>query len=230
MHLVLGRVSPDDFDQLLPVGFRAYTNDPMLPVFWGHGGPVSYAHVKSLWRGALREPVDAYLKVIDSDSMVDVHIIDSDGNRTGEVRKQKRIVGACDWKVYATSPYIFPQSEEKHEQETNFLPTAKEQADADSILSDIYARRRLDPHDPHLRCSEICVDPDYGRRGIGTMMMQWGSNVADAMGVECRIEATEQGRGLYTKMGYEVVERVERKTGTFDATHTRMRRPVQVKQ
>jgi len=36
---------------------------------------------------------------------------------------------------------------------------------------------------------------EHRRRGAGLMMMQWGLNKADAMGLDCFVEATEAGLG-----------------------------------
>ena len=49
------------------------------------------------------------------------------------------------------------------------------------------------------------VHPDYQRRGVGKLLMEWGLDVADREGLSCRLQATPQGRGLYSKCGFENV-------------------------
>ena len=50
---------------------------------------------------------------------------------------------------------------------------------------------------------EICfVHPDYRRRGVGKLLMAWGLEKADEMGLECYIDATSEGVPLYETFGF----------------------------
>ncbi|KAI9659784.1 MAG: hypothetical protein M1821_001135 [Bathelium mastoideum] len=49
-----------------------------------------------------------------------------------------------------------------------------------------------------------CVDPAWQRRGVGRLLVRWGTEIADRMGVKTIVEATPQGRKLYEKEGFEV--------------------------
>lgn len=44
--------------------------------------------------------------------------------------------------------------------------------------------------------------PEYRRNGVGKMLMEWGTQKADAMGLECWLDATDVGRPLYDKHGF----------------------------
>lgn len=53
----------------------------------------------------------------------------------------------------------------------------------------------------------ICfTDPDYQRRGIGSMMLQWGSDLADQLFLPSWVEASPAGNFLYRKFGYKDIE------------------------
>jgi hypothetical protein len=54
----------------------------------------------------------------------------------------------------------------------------------------------------------IFTDPKHQRRGAGSMLVKWGVDKADEMGVETCLEATLFGRRVYEKFGFHVTERV----------------------
>ncbi|KAJ0420358.1 acyl-CoA N-acyltransferase [Aspergillus carlsbadensis] len=58
----------------------------------------------------------------------------------------------------------------------------------------------------------VFVHPDYRRRGVATRLLEWGIEQAERLGLLVYLEATEEGRRVYERVGFEVV-RVER----FDA-------------
>jgi hypothetical protein len=43
------------------------------------------------------------------------------------------------------------------------------------------------------------------RLGAGKLLMEWGCNLADKMGLECFVESTDDGRALYESAGFVVV-------------------------
>lgn len=51
----------------------------------------------------------------------------------------------------------------------------------------------------------IYTHPDYRRRGVADVMLNWGKQKADEMGVEMWLDATEQGVPVYLKHGFTVV-------------------------
>jgi len=55
-----------------------------------------------------------------------------------------------------------------------------------------------------LDLSALITDPKHQRRGAGSMLIKWGTDIADAAGIECCLEATETGRPLYERHGFEV--------------------------
>ena len=64
------------------------------------------------------------------------------------------------------------------------------------------------------------VDPDHQRRGVGRMLLGWGTERADAGDKECYLFGTVAGRPLYEGAGFEVVKEVK----VFGAPHYAMLR------
>jgi hypothetical protein len=48
--------------------------------------------------------------------------------------------------------------------------------------------------------------PEHRRRGAGTILMDWGVKLADQLGLESFIQASEMGKLLYLRHGYLVLE------------------------
>ncbi|KAI8240314.1 hypothetical protein K4K57_002901 [Colletotrichum sp. SAR 10_99] len=48
--------------------------------------------------------------------------------------------------------------------------------------------------------------PEYRRRGAASLVMDWGVERADCMGLDIYIEASEGGKPLYEKYGFKAIE------------------------
>ncbi|CDU25902.1 uncharacterized protein SPSC_06073 [Sporisorium scitamineum] len=57
----------------------------------------------------------------------------------------------------------------------------------------------------------LVVDPGFQRKGLGTMLVRWGTRKADKEGVDAWLESSPMGKGAYLKAGFRVlgVDRVE---------------------
>lgn len=55
----------------------------------------------------------------------------------------------------------------------------------------------------------LVVLPSYQGKGIGTRLLRWGLEQADQLGVKVWIDASPAGLGLYKKLGWEEVSRLE---------------------
>lgn len=47
--------------------------------------------------------------------------------------------------------------------------------------------------------------PEYRGRGIGHMFMNWGLQKADSLGLEAWLDASDYGRPLYEKHGFQTI-------------------------
>ena len=74
--------------------------------------------------------------------------------------------------------------------------------------------------------------PNHQRRGAGTMLVQWGINVADEAGLCCYLEASSAGYALYHKMGFKDVDVIDVDMGKWGKEgiyrHVCMIRPAMV--
>lgn len=52
----------------------------------------------------------------------------------------------------------------------------------------------------------VHTDPKHQRRGAGRMMMDWGTKEADDKGLTSYVQASPEGRGLYAKYGFQLVD------------------------
>lgn len=48
----------------------------------------------------------------------------------------------------------------------------------------------------------LVVHPDYQRRGAGSMLVQWGCDLADEEGVALYVDASRAGAPLYERFGF----------------------------
>ena len=48
----------------------------------------------------------------------------------------------------------------------------------------------------------VGTHPDYQRRGAGSMLVQWGCDLADRDGVSAYVDASKEGAPLYQKHGF----------------------------
>ncbi len=78
----------------------------------------------------------------------------------------------------------------------------------------------------------LVVLPSHQGRGIGRRMLEWGLEQADQLGVRAWIDASPAGLGLYKKLGWEEVSRLEidlaewgGKEGDRDVTVSLIREP-----
>jgi GNAT superfamily N-acetyltransferase len=67
----------------------------------------------------------------------------------------------------------------------------------------------------------IGCSPNRQRSGAGSALLEWGVNLADSLGLPCRLEASPVGYGLYRKFGFEDVGVLDVKiTENWGATNT----------
>jgi len=54
----------------------------------------------------------------------------------------------------------------------------------------------------------MAVHPDYQRKGAGTLLLNWGTKIADQLDLPLYLEATMLGKQLYKRSGFEQVDSV----------------------
>lgn len=61
----------------------------------------------------------------------------------------------------------------------------------------------------HILMAILAIDPEYQRKGVGHELLRWGLKQADEEQVECWIDASPAGHGLYKQFGWEDVGTVQ---------------------
>ncbi|KAH8808234.1 acyl-CoA N-acyltransferase [Xylogone sp. PMI_703] len=72
---------------------------------------------------------------------------------------------------------------------------------------DVYRQKYVDGENMY-HIHFLATDPAYQRKGLGTVLLKHGLDLADAEGRKAYIEATEDGRPLYLKLGWKDLDRL----------------------
>ena len=138
---------------------------------------------------------------------------------TGEV------VGSTHWQVQlASAPHSGPLS-----LEATWWPPGEAREFATEVIRQTYAPRHRFLTGPYVGKYHLLVNirrlgllpssrgvvaglmsvlPSHRGRGVGNLLMAWGVQKAEELGYQSWMEATETGRGLYEKFGYQVLFKV----------------------
>ncbi|MCJ1374398.1 hypothetical protein MMC20_005630 [Loxospora ochrophaea] len=117
--------------------------------------------------------------------------------KTGEV------IGGTQWNIYKENPFASaPPSLRAYwiEEGTEL------RAIADQLLSNFLAGRPHRMNRPHLLIMWCGTHSSHRRRGAGRLMMEWGLNKADELGLDAFVEATDAGFPLYKSVGFVTVD------------------------
>ncbi|GAO13348.1 uncharacterized protein UV8b_00673 [Ustilaginoidea virens] len=60
-------------------------------------------------------------------------------------------------------------------------------------------------HKPHAYLKLLHTDPAHQRRGAASLLLKWGTDQADALGLPAYLESSEEGRVLYQRHGWRQV-------------------------
>jgi GNAT superfamily N-acetyltransferase len=76
------------------------------------------------------------------------------------------------------------------------------------IMEEFMERRRKRNQGPAALLDICYVHPDWQGKGAGKLLVQWGTEKADELGLRTFVEASYSGRPLYEKFGFVVGEHV----------------------
>ncbi|KAI1131411.1 hypothetical protein F5Y10DRAFT_233608 [Nemania abortiva] len=62
---------------------------------------------------------------------------------------------------------------------------------------------------PHLLLALLVTADEHRRRGAGSLLVQWGTDLSESLGLQCYVQASEQGRRLYQHHGFRDVGSVQ---------------------
>ncbi|KAI9642820.1 hypothetical protein NHQ30_008553 [Ciborinia camelliae] len=113
-----------------------------------------------------------------------------------------KVVGGGCWRIV--------MEEEKAEGGTIdpwWLPESEKREYSKKVF-EIWADMKGD-RGPHLGVEVVFADPQHRRRGIGSLVIGWGTKKADELGLDCYVEGSQTGVPLYKAHGFEIIRDVE---------------------
>jgi len=143
------------------------------------------------------------------------------------------VLGGCQWRIYTEDP--FPNGAPQIE--AIWWPEGERRRFASEVIIQCYTPRTKWMAYPHVGelvrvsrglhvaltvifpgLSLMCVCTRFQRRGIGQLLMGWGLARIDSLGLESFIEASDFGKGLYTRCGFRPVTDVSVKMNVAGAS------------
>ncbi|KAK3654148.1 hypothetical protein LTR56_004203 [Elasticomyces elasticus] len=128
---------------------------------------------------------------------------------THPITRQQTIVGFCEWFIYDN--LATPDAHEGADAviSADWVPDEGGQREkAQAFFRPTLEARKRWLHGR--RCAVLLymgVDPAWRRRGAATLCVQWGADKCRGLGIIAYLEATEEGQKVYTKCGFEEVEK-----------------------
>jgi len=196
MVLQLSAVNTDaDFDVLIPLLWLSY-GSPRIPFL-----PLLFA--------AEDESADALDKAVQrsKERLMQMHHADASSHwfKVTDTSTNTVIAGAR-WHVHETNPYSkLPE----RPLVVAYWPEGDRRNYASMSISQIVLPRMKRYREPHLSLQLCFTHPDYRNRGAGKLIMEWGVRIADSLGINAYVEATEMGKHLYAKFGFIMVSKDE---------------------
>ncbi|THY28296.1 hypothetical protein D6D01_03925 [Aureobasidium pullulans] len=178
--------TPNDFDSIVALEFKTFTDPHLREIFMGPDTPDGHAYLSSFYQRTLHTNAsDVWVKV--------------------EEKKTGKIMGASNWRVHMGSVPKHELAEE--DLGWGWLECDEEKLNkVKGVIEGILGVRKRLFTEPYCQLHICFTDPDYQRRGIGSMMLQWGSDLADQLFLPSWVEASPAGNFLYRKFGYKDVE------------------------
>ncbi|KAI0007273.1 hypothetical protein F4779DRAFT_592571 [Xylariaceae sp. FL0662B] len=141
---------------------------------------------------------------------------------TGEV------IGGTQWNIYKTNPFAV----ERPPLAAYWLPEGPMKQIGDHLMFGWEAHRPSYGSKPHLLISFCFVHSAHRRRGAASLMLKWGTEKADKLGLEAFVESAETSRSTYEKHGFYVIDdlnmdaQVENPSEEFSVARTKLGCPI----
>jgi GNAT superfamily N-acetyltransferase len=109
------------------------------------------------------------------------------------------IVGMALWDIYLT-----PSNWRRGE--ISWL-SGQERERADALISPLWdAREKLWTDQKYIYCHVMAVHPNYQRKGLGKLLMEYGISIAQQVELPIYIESSQEGIKLYEKTGCQRIK------------------------
>ncbi|KAK5166502.1 uncharacterized protein LTR77_008045 [Saxophila tyrrhenica] len=178
---------PQDVPHCVSIYFAAFQNAHSLAC-WPRDVPAVREWWERMLYDELEEPGAWWLKVV---------LVEEGMEGTGEV-----VCGFGKW--VEPKPGVFPETD---------LPQWPEGADK-ALCEETFGawarrRRELMGDRGHWYLEIVATSPTHQGKGVGSKLMRWGLERADAQGMEAYLEASPEAVPLYEKLGFREADRID---------------------
>lgn len=124
--------------------------------------------------------------------------------------KEEKVMGCCEWQIFRTE-----EEAESHSRWPMRLRTCHVSDDGERQQIDNWLKPIMDARVEHMKLKPhavlhfMCVDPAYRRQGVGSACVRWGMEQCSQLGIPAYLEASELGKPMYEKLGWERVGDVQ---------------------
>lgn len=226
------------FDRILE---SAFSLAGLMQLFYPNGQTAAdLAHNNRQTLNRMRnDPTYRYMLVVDTDlaplpqdlaASQPTEVIGETALPALRDAQEGRPVGVSVWKIFTEdrSPAQL-DADGKKAAEDGFPPSADRRFMGAFFEAVGKAKRETVGGRKHVLLHILATDPAHHRRGVGAVALEWGLREADRLGLEAYLEASDMGKPLYARWGFEEVGRMDfdaREFGAeFDTPHTIMLRP-----
>jgi GNAT superfamily N-acetyltransferase len=193
---VLPLTSPSDIPTITRIHLAAFLTKEFYRTVWYKGGtPAVIESQESRHLNFLTsDPTVRYAKVVEY-GVPNSGEPDSDNEGT--------IIAFAKWHVYTTVAAVGTRQDAG---DRSWPPDCNV-----PCVKDFWSKLQAVRHEwgpklgPHLMLDILATDPAHMRRGAGKMLMKFGTDIADEVGLPCFLEGSPEGLGLYRASGFEVV-------------------------
>ena len=192
LHIELA--TETDVPRLMEIQFTAFAQEPVDIAINGPNTP----EVRQKAGGRLLKQMrtDPYLNTIKC-------------VRKNRETNEDIIIGFCEWFIYDKER---PEDEWRKEHPLLDCMWIEHDAEREKVRSYtvpvLEARRRIMRGRPYALLMFLCVEPGSQQQGAGGMLVRWGTSKADELGLDCFLESSPFGYGLYKKCGFKDKEQL----------------------
>jgi GNAT superfamily N-acetyltransferase len=176
-----------------------------------HNGLVTDSSVRAIaedWKRDLVKPNMWFWRIVDTDLSPSEEDPPDNGGRT---------VAVAVWGMHNAKSEEIDDTKKTSVGEvltTNQPGFVPPELRVDALMSLLGPIRAAQPEimttsEPYLMLNQLGTHPDHQGRGAAKMLLDWGLRKADEEGLVVYLNATEVGRRVYEKRGFEVVKAVE---------------------
>ncbi|KAL4994035.1 acyl-CoA N-acyltransferase [Aspergillus recurvatus] len=174
-------VLPPDIPALTTIWFAAFTDPAIRQLFPDTPGVRAWLTAANK-HDLHSKPFQKYVKVVDTSAQDEYS------------RKCERIVAYAKWDL--SSP------EARGERYPGWHRDMPASECEEFFGREERERGRVMGGTRHYYLDTLATHPDYQRRGAGSMLLQWGCELADEAGVALYVDASRAGAPLYERFGF----------------------------